>query len=237
MLGCCIRMRRLLATAGNVSTPSVTLRSLAGLGATATGCGDGRLRGCPRFCWFCRCRRTSAESPSRYTRTSRRAEPEGAGARPGDRHESGTGVRASGPLLAGDLLAVLSNVAHHAGATSADVYLSAGSEIILRVEDDGRGPGPAREGGRVLKNLEARARAHGGSFALAPKEWRGSLAPAHRPHPALRGERRPSARTPARYTLAVRAEPRCEHGHRQPARTGTAIAHARPNLVSGCLSR
>jgi len=83
-------------------------------------------------------------------------------------------------LLAGDLLAVLrellSNVAHHSGATSADIYLLAGSEIILRVEDDGRGPGPARAGGRGLKNLEARARAHGGSFALVPKEWRGSLA-------------------------------------------------------------
>jgi signal transduction histidine kinase len=82
--------------------------------------------------------------------------------------------------LAGDLLAVLrellSNVAHHAGATSADVYLLAGSEIILRVEDDGRGPGPARDGGRGLKNLEARSRAHGGSFALVPKVWRGSLA-------------------------------------------------------------
>ena len=50
-------------------------------------------------------------------------------------------------VLAGDLLAVLrellSNVAHHSGATSADIYLLAGSEIILRVEDDGRGPGVA----------------------------------------------------------------------------------------------
>jgi signal transduction histidine kinase len=96
-------------------------------------------------------------------------------------------------LLAGDLLSVLrellSNVAHHAGATSADVYLLAGSEIILRVEDDGRGPGPAREGGRGLKNLEARARAHGGSFALAPKEWRGSLAEWRVPRPLPEDER------------------------------------------------
>jgi signal transduction histidine kinase len=95
-------------------------------------------------------------------------------------------------MLAGDLLAVLrellSNVAHHAGATSADVYLLAGSEIILRVEDDGRGPGAAREGGRGLKNLEARARAHGGSFALAPKEWRGTLAEWRVPRPLLEDE-------------------------------------------------
>jgi signal transduction histidine kinase len=95
-------------------------------------------------------------------------------------------------LLAGDLLAVLrellSNVAHHAGATQADVYLLAGSEIILRVEDDGRGPGPARAEGRGLKNLEARARAHGGSFALVPKEWRGSLAEWRVPRRPSEGE-------------------------------------------------
>ena len=98
-------------------------------------------------------------------------------------------------VLARDLLAVLrellSNVAHHADATSADVYLLAGSEIILRVEDDGRGPGPARGGGRGLKNLEARALAHGGSFALAPKEWRGSLAEWRVPRP-LPGYDQPS---------------------------------------------
>jgi signal transduction histidine kinase len=92
-------------------------------------------------------------------------------------------------VLAGDLLAVLrellSNVAHHSGATSADVYLLAGSEIILRVEDDGRGPGAVRQGGRGLKNLEARARAHGGTFALAPKEWRGTLAEWRVPRPRL----------------------------------------------------
>jgi signal transduction histidine kinase len=97
--------------------------------------------------------------------------------------------------LASDLLAVLrellSNVAHHAGAASADIYVLAGSEIILRVEDDGHGPGPVREGGRGLKNLKARALAYGGSFALAPKEWRGSLAEWRVPRP-LPGESRES---------------------------------------------
>jgi signal transduction histidine kinase len=82
--------------------------------------------------------------------------------------------------LADDLPAVLrellSNVAHHAGATAADVYLLAGSEVILRVEDDGAGPGATREGGQGLSNLVARAQTHGGSFALVAKERQGSLA-------------------------------------------------------------
>ncbi len=89
--------------------------------------------------------------------------------------------------LANDLLTVLrellSNVAHHAGAASADIYILAGSEIILRVEDDGHGPGPVRKDGRGLKNLQARARAYGGSSALAPKEGRGSLAEWRVPRP------------------------------------------------------
>jgi signal transduction histidine kinase len=82
--------------------------------------------------------------------------------------------------LADDLPAVLrellSNIAHHAGATAADVYLLAGSEVILRVEDDGGGPGHSREGGQGLSNLAARAETHGGSFALVGKERRGTLA-------------------------------------------------------------
>jgi signal transduction histidine kinase len=120
-------------------------------------------------------------------------------------------------VLAGDLLAVLrellSNVAHHAGATSADIYLLAGSEIILRVEDDGRGPGPARVGGRGLKNLEARARVHGGSFALVPKEWRGSLAEWRVPRrlPGDAGAGRPLGPAGARRSTSrgsARAHPR-----------------------------
>ena len=98
-------------------------------------------------------------------------------------------------MLAADLLAVLrellSNVAHHARATSADIYLLAGSEIILRVEDDGRGPGSAREGGSGLKNLEARAVPYGGSFALVSKERRGSLAEWRVPRPLLHDEGHP----------------------------------------------
>jgi signal transduction histidine kinase len=83
-------------------------------------------------------------------------------------------------VLTDDLLAalreLLSNVAHHAAATRVDVFVLAGEEIILRVEDDGRGPGPGREGGYGLENLEARARAHGGSFTLVAREGKGSQA-------------------------------------------------------------
>jgi signal transduction histidine kinase len=81
--------------------------------------------------------------------------------------------------LGADVLAVLrellSNVAHHAGAQSVDVYLLVGSEVILRVEDDGRGPGPARPQGHGIHNLGVRAAAHGGNFALV-RTVRGSLA-------------------------------------------------------------
>jgi signal transduction histidine kinase len=82
--------------------------------------------------------------------------------------------------LAGDVPSVLrellTNIARHAGATTADVYLLAGSEVILRVEDDGSGPGGIRDGGQGLSNLVARAESHGGSFGLVGKERRGTLA-------------------------------------------------------------
>jgi signal transduction histidine kinase len=95
-------------------------------------------------------------------------------------HFDGPVDAAINDVLAGELLAVLrellSNVAHHAAASSTDIYLLAGSEIILRVEDDGRGPGPVRSGGRGLQNLATRATTYGGGFALVSKEPRGSLA-------------------------------------------------------------
>jgi signal transduction histidine kinase len=95
-------------------------------------------------------------------------------------HFDGPVEAAADEELGADLLAVLrellSNVAHHAEATSADVYLLAGSEVILRVEDNGRGPGPVRAGGRGLRNLATRAEHHGGSFALVAKDGLGSLA-------------------------------------------------------------
>jgi signal transduction histidine kinase len=95
-------------------------------------------------------------------------------------HFDGPVEAAADEELSADLLAVLrellSNVAHHAEATSADVYLLAGSEVILRVEDNGRGPGPVRAGGRGLRNLAARAEHHRGSFTLVARDGPGSLA-------------------------------------------------------------
>jgi signal transduction histidine kinase len=82
--------------------------------------------------------------------------------------------------LGAEILAVtrelLSNVAHHAGAHGADLYLLAGPDIVLRVEDDGRGPGPRREGGRGLENLSRRAGDRGGSFELTARQRGGSRA-------------------------------------------------------------
>lgn len=102
-------------------------------------------------------------------------------------HFDGPVEAAADEELGTEVLAVLrellSNVAHHAEATSTDVYVLAGSEIILRVEDDGRGPGPSRDGGQGLGNLEARARARGGTFALIPRNGSGSLAEWRIPRP------------------------------------------------------
>ncbi len=81
--------------------------------------------------------------------------------------------------LGADVLAVLrellSNVAHHAGAGAVDIYLLVGSDVILRVEDDGSGPGTVRAAGHGIDNLRVRAAAYGGTFALV-RTARGSLA-------------------------------------------------------------
>ena len=82
-------------------------------------------------------------------------------------------------LVLQDLLAVvneaLSNVARHAGATAVWVELSASAdEVVLRVADDGRGIGATtRSSG--LANMRQRAERHGGSFALARNEPRGTV--------------------------------------------------------------
>ncbi len=72
------------------------------------------------------------------------------------------------PELADDITAVvreaLTNIAKHAGASSASVDLNAGvSEIVVIIEDDGVGLGdPSRSSG--LGNMRARAERHGGSM-------------------------------------------------------------------------
>jgi signal transduction histidine kinase len=69
--------------------------------------------------------------------------------------------------LAGDLVAplreALSNAAGHAHATAVEVTLTAGTDAVLRVVDNGVGPpraDAARDNG--LRNMRARADRHGG---------------------------------------------------------------------------
>ena len=63
----------------------------------------------------------------------------------------------------------LSNVAHHADATSVEVRVNAREGLLsVTVEDDGRGlpePGP---GGRGLLNMRARAEELHGTFDVGP---------------------------------------------------------------------
>lgn len=71
--------------------------------------------------------------------------------------------------LLATLREALSNVARHAGATSASVSLAAvGHDCRLEVHDDGRGiaDGPAPAGGLGLRNLRDRAESLGGTFEI-----------------------------------------------------------------------
>jgi nitrate/nitrite-specific signal transduction histidine kinase len=61
----------------------------------------------------------------------------------------------------------LTNVVKHARASRVDVSVAAGSELEVRVRDDGVGPPADTTGGRGLANLRARAEARGGRFELA----------------------------------------------------------------------
>jgi signal transduction histidine kinase len=83
-------------------------------------------------------------------------------------------LRTSGPVDSGvpdevrpHLLAVvreaLSNVSRHAGASSAQVHLHVGDEVLLMVSDDGGGFAPGvRESG--LRNMRERAESLGGTM-------------------------------------------------------------------------
>ncbi|WP_298460804.1 GAF domain-containing sensor histidine kinase [uncultured Cellulomonas sp.] len=69
----------------------------------------------------------------------------------------------------------LANTARHARARSAAVDVRVGSELVVRVEDDGVGPprAPARRSG--LANLEQRAARRGGRLQLAPGTREGTV--------------------------------------------------------------
>jgi signal transduction histidine kinase len=104
----------------------------------------------------------------------------------GDRLGFEPRVRFAGPVdtvvdhEAGEqLLAVLreslSNVIRHAAATSVEVEVTAGHELVLRVSDDGQGASSDWGEGFGLKNMAARATTLGGSFALGINAPHGTL--------------------------------------------------------------
>ena len=79
-----------------------------------------------------------------------------------------------------ELLAVLrealTNVARHAGAGRVDVEVTADGDLVLRVLDDGKGPGAERRpGAKGLANMEARAARLGGSVLIKPGPESGTL--------------------------------------------------------------
>ncbi|RWZ59209.1 GAF domain-containing protein [Labedella populi] len=95
-------------------------------------------------------------------------------------------LQLSGPIdsslpddMVDDVIAVvtegISNVARHARASSASVTVAAEPDrLVVRVEDDGRGPaGGTRRSG--TGNLAERAARWGGTFSLRPREPSGSL--------------------------------------------------------------
>lgn len=77
-----------------------------------------------------------------------------------------------------DLLAalseMLSNVARHARATQVGIECHAGAELVLRVSDNGAGLPDRPTRGNGTGNLAARARGHGGSYSLIPRQPRGT---------------------------------------------------------------
>jgi signal transduction histidine kinase len=69
----------------------------------------------------------------------------------------------------------LSNVAHHANASSVDVSVEAGDELRLRVVDDGVGLPDQIESGHGLRNMERRALELGGSASVRRGEGVGTV--------------------------------------------------------------
>ena len=69
----------------------------------------------------------------------------------------------------------LSNVIRHAAATSVEIEVTAGDELVLRVSDDGLGASSDWGEGFGLRNMAARADSLGGSFALGAHNPRGTV--------------------------------------------------------------
>jgi signal transduction histidine kinase len=95
-------------------------------------------------------------------------------------------VRFSGPVdtvvdreRREQLLAVLreslSNVIRHAAASTVEIEVTAGHELVLRVSDDGQGASSDWGEGFGLRNMASRAAELGGSFALGINAPRGTV--------------------------------------------------------------
>jgi signal transduction histidine kinase len=94
-------------------------------------------------------------------------------------------LHTTGPLsavsldLGADIVAVvresLSNVARHAGATTATVDVDVGSQVEVRVADNGKGPPPPEQGSSGLRNLAERAEARGGEIEVGVSTLGGTL--------------------------------------------------------------
>lgn len=84
-----------------------------------------------------------------------------------------------GPAVAEQLLAVLreslSNVIRHAKASAVEIQISAGSDLILIVADDGIGTSVSKPKGFGLHNMEVRASALGGTFEIRSGTRGGTL--------------------------------------------------------------
>jgi len=125
-----------------------------------------------------------------------------------DLEEGADAMRGLPPDRRSDLLFIareaLSNVARHSGATRARILLSEdGDDLMLCVEDNGRGfdpatvPGPDALGRHQgLGNMRERAVGMGGTFAIERPDGSGTRIIVHTPAPAGAGEsERPNAAT------------------------------------------
>jgi len=80
-----------------------------------------------------------------------------------------------GTQLLAVLREALTNVARHAGASRVDVEVVTKGDVVLRVNDDGRGlPAEVRAGGRGMHNMAARASSLGGAMVVKPGPSGGS---------------------------------------------------------------
>ena len=145
----------------------------------------------------------------------------GAGALPGRRAD-----------VAPDLLAVLgealSNASRHAQASSVEVLVSAGDEIVVRVTDDGKGMDEVvLESG--LGNMRQRAHKHGGTFEVRSESGAGTTVTWTVPGRPL---------TSSRRSLTGRLAGRgpVDAARRRAASPGRPPARARPRPAGRAMS-